>query len=425
MKKTITILTLMSLSNAALANPLEQLANSIEAAAFTPEQLCQRKLKREIKAFEKGNPRDLFDLVEMKGELYRLKKMNQLKELALQQVKAIEKENDGNLTLDSFFSSDKPLSERMTKKEDHPIVPSWVDDVIDEKEVEVEYKVDNPFTGEVVHTEKLKTESRTWYDWQGSSDKKLVLNIEFDKPKINCSYKEVQWPVKLYSNWDDAKRAYDYDQRMLAAESEMLGYEVTLEDSEESDYSVEGEVYHRIDGKIYTKDCDRHNQAPSGVVSIEVTKDKDGKYKYKTKIAETDLVDPWNNNQEFADRADLLARIGFVERLEGQEEGIEHRFPNGTPISLIKNEGALSEYVKKAEKVYSDHFEKRVGKSCFDQFLAGNIQIPEGFNESVEDRIRYNIVQGLNRSTAQDSKIQQSIADGGAKLSDQTSVGSN
>lgn len=425
MKKHSAALLLLVLSSQAYADPFKALNDY-----FSSESQCGRLVKKKISEYEKRNPGNLAMLKDFKVELARMKQMDQLRDRAIEVAKGIEKENGGNLTLDSFFNSDKPLKERMLDRSDtyHPASGVPINEIIAAQKVKVTH---NSSVGDMLdpqNSEELESQTRTWYNIPDSEDKKLVLDIDFDRPEINCSYVEVEHEIHLFKNWDEARKAYDLAELSLNERVAMGGVEEYYKDPSEATYEVEGERYKTIDGKVYQKECDQDVLAPAGRIQVTVTKDKNGKYQYETQVGETELIDQWNNSQEHADMADMLAQIGFVKRVEGYKGEERKHWYNGMPRNDIKNEAALANFVQKKEIEFDQFFEASIGAACYAEYKAGKIKIPVKKGETIDDREKYYIVQSLNRSgdSSSESKVRKNaVAIGGANQVGSGSVGSN
>lgn len=387
------------------------------AEYFSQRNVCARKVKKEIEKFEKSNPGKLKQLNDYKIELERMQQMEQLRELAIQQAKEIEKENNDNMTIESFFASDKPIKERMKDRSDtyHPLSGVPINEIIDSGKVKVKF---NPSVGHYDPQEDqvLESKTMTWFDHKNSQDNKLVLNIDFQRPEVNCSWEQLPDQYKLYPNYKEAE----------------LAYEKAIKEGQNTDFiEYESEHYRKIDGKPFRKDCDVHPLAASGRVRVIVSKKEDGSLDYKTEIGETDLVNRHSdvNNKSLKLRSEHLAEIGFVERLKDVPESIQKPYyKNGLPYNRIKDENALEAWVNLAEAKYTEYFERTIGKECYDSYLAGDIYIPSknvlGKEVTKQDRENFATVQGLNRSVASvgDKKENQDIvtsraAQGGTQTS--------
>lgn len=417
-------LVLVSLMASSQTYAFNDLLNGI-SNYFSNESACARKVKSEIKNYERAHPGQLQTIQKYKNEVERFKQMEQLKKLAIEQAKKIQSENNGNLTLDSFFASDKPLEERMLDRGDsyHPVTGVPINEIIASDNVEVIFNADVSDNPDPAFDRKLESRTRTWYDIEKSSNEKLVLNIDFDKPQVNCSYEPVDYPVYLFETWEEAVSAYDNAQ--LAKEAlEAIGqsYADASEEYFEPEFDKEGERYRTIDGEIFAKECDQHPYAPSGRIKVSITKDSEGNYQYETMVGETNLVDVYDNSEEHEAEKAKLAEIGFVKVVEGYEGEERKRWFNGMVTPEIISEEALINSVKASEIAFDEYFENQIGGECYAQFKSGIIDIPWSNGETHNEREKYHIVGNLNRNYEEERE--EVIADGGANPIDPVSIGS-
>lgn len=366
------------------------------AEYFSERNVCARKVKKEIGMFEKFNPGKLKQLNDYKIELERMQQMEQLRELAIQKAKEIEKENNDNMTIESFFASDKPIKERMKDRSDtyHPLSGVPINEIIDSGKVKVKF---NPSVGhhDPQEDQMLESKTMTWFDHKNSQENKLVLNIDFEKPEVNCSWEQLPSQYKIYPNFDEAK----------------VAYEKAIQEGKDTDYiDYESEHYRKINGKPFRKDCDIHPLATSGRVRVIVSKNDDGTFAYSTEIGETNLVNRYDDayDKDLKNRSEHLAEIGFVERLmDAPPSAQKPYYKNGLPTNRIKNEKALEAWVDIAQAKYTEYFEKTIGKDCYKSYLEGEIYIPQknlfGFEVTQKEKENFAAVQGLNRGVASNS----------------------
>ena len=388
--KLIATVVLLSSVNALADN----LGKKIERA------YCQEKARTQVKKFEKNNPGMLKRLSDYQVELWRMNEMEQLRKVAIDQVKQIEKENGRNMTVESFFASDKPMNERMLDRrpETHVLMGVAMNDIVASDRVTVQFENEHASFWE----EKVKTfdaESRVWYDHGHSTEDKLVLSVDIDRSEESCRFEEVPH-LEVHQNWDQAIAAYE---RNMLKHGE-LAQQGLPSDWVEKEYEVEGFYAKNINGKGHRRECEYHPVATHGKVKVIVTKNADGSFNYDTEIGETELVRRYRDryDKDLAARSEHLAEIGFVERF------------NGTPDNRIKNEGALKEYVAKTQAQYDEYFERKIGKGCVKALRKGDGH-SFGYRRKDTQEVSQRhavVIEGLNRgiaSTENDKEDQNTV----------------
>lgn len=348
---------------------------------FKPTK-CQRAVKKEVKKFERFNPGRLERLDAFKTEAFRVGQLEQYKELAIEEAKKIEHENGEYLSVDSFFSSNRPIDERNSsiRPPYHPLIgnPQYHDTARSSTTINF-YP-----TGEEnkhVKTEEYEVDTVIHYIPNGSSENELSLSVSFDRGKLNCELNEwdLAWDnVLMFDTKKEAIAYYD--------EQERLGW------PEKGNWTIH--YYERLkkfnvvkkNGKFFNRDCESHPLAGDVSVSVNVRKDSDGRYVYSSDLGRTNLYG--QDDKASSETLKILSDIGFI---EPTKKGAKY------PNLNLRNIHALSAFVKKEEAALEKYFKGKLGSACFEQFSLGNIEIKNGESKNVTNE-SYAIVRGLNRS---------------------------